>query len=107
MTTRRKFLGLGAAVAAAVGMPVAAEIKSPETVGPILLERVCDFNKSSYTAEGIREMEAARYPGWTWGCGTKFQWYFGSMCVCPNCGYHYLLTLEMLKSGKYHAGRSS
>ena len=103
MTTRRRFIGLGAAVAATVGMPATA-VEPRDVVGPILLERVCDYNKPSYTTEGVREMEAAHYPGWRWGCGTKFQWFFGMMCICPNCGYHYLMTLEMLKSGKYRAG---
>lgn len=108
--SRRKFFGIGAAVATAAAIPaIAIEKKAKESVGPILLERTCDGGRSEMTAEDIQRWEAdlrdhykGEIPAWFPGCGTKFQWYLsGGYPMCPNCGRAYLMTLEMLKSGKY------
>lgn len=101
--SRRKVLSLGAVAAAFAAIPVAATIADnpkEKAVGPILLEHVCDGDKSRYTPEEIQEM-GKDYPGRHWGCGTRFRWYLGVPPVCPNCGWRYLLSLEDLKNGTY------
>jgi hypothetical protein len=112
--SRRKFFGIGVAVAAAAAVPAIAEAKPTKAVSPILLERICDADRHKMTAEEIENFDALitechgpdalrLYPLWP-GCGTKFQWYFGGgYPYCPNCGRAYQMTLEMLKSGKYNA----
>lgn len=111
--SRRNFFGLGA-LATAAGLVPAAELmanSSEPAIGPILLERVCDGGRSEMAAEDIKKWEMdlqelhgdvlKHHPHFP-GCGTKFQWYFGSYGCCPNCGRAYLMTLEMLKSNKYN-----
>ena len=110
--SRRKLFGIGAAAIAAATIPVGAiviEKSDNKTVGPILLERICDGGRSEMTAEEIRKWEAdmreihgGELSMWFPGCGTKFQWYhIGGYPCCPNCGRAYQMTIEMLKSGKY------
>jgi len=109
--SRRKFFGIGAAVAAASAIPagaMVAEKSAREAVGPILLERTCDNGRGEMTAENVAAMdrslieEYGEVPAWHRGCGIKFQWYLnGGYPMCPNCGRAYQMTLEMLKSGKY------
>jgi hypothetical protein len=102
-TSRRRFFGLGTAALAVAAVPVAAvEISKPsdDAVGPILLEHVCDAGSSRYTTKEIAEMKKD-WPERYLGCGTKFRWYFGMMPICPNCGFHYQLTLEDIKTGFY------
>ena len=102
---RRSFLarfGFGAAAASVPAGCYAAAQMPAKAVAPVLLERECDNNKKSYTAAEIADIER-EMPYWRWGCGTRFQWYWGSTCCCPNCGYLYIYTMEMLKAGKYRA----
>ena len=57
--SRRKFFGIGAAVAAAAAIPAGAvEVDKAidEAVGPIMYEHVCDGGKSRYTPEEIAEV---------------------------------------------------
>lgn len=89
-------LGFGAAALVPVGAS-SLPPKKEDTVGPVLLERVCDLNKHLYTVEEIAAREAK---GRTWGCGTKFQWYWGMGCVCPTCGWTYFTTFECLTKNK-------
>jgi len=102
-TSRRKFFGIGAAVAAAVAVPtgaVAVDKAVEEAVGPIMFEHVCDGGKSRWNPEDLAEYEKA-FPGRKWGCGTRFRWYFGVPPVCPKCGWLYESRLEDLTSGVY------
>ena len=100
--SRRKFFGIGAAVAAAAAIPAGAvEVDKAidEAVGPIMYEHVCDGGKSRYTPEEIAEVES--YRPRQWGCGTRFRWYFGVPPHCPKCGWAYDSTLKVLNSGIY------
>ena len=102
--SRRKFFGMGAALAAMSGIPVGAQLavkeKKEEAIKPILLEHVCDCGASRVTAEEIAE--ARVYYPWAYiGCGTRFQWYWGTNPMCPTCGFVYNVTLDDLKSGFY------
>ncbi len=102
-TSRRKFFGIGAAtlvVSAATSSAAAVgDSAEKEAIEPILLEHVCDEGKSRYSPEYIkwREENTSRQ----WGCGARFRWYFGVPPICPNCGWQYELTLDMLKAGFY------
>lgn len=100
---RRRFFGLLPAIGAVAALPAASavsELLPPrKVVAPILLERTCDGewkNQKEYEAAcanaGYRLLR---------GCGTVFQWYAGMTVVCPNCGHHYLCTLEDVKSGRF------
>lgn len=60
-----------------------------QVVGPIILQRKCDGGKSNVTQEEWARLVAERLAGKPvgfMGCGTIFQWYWGSGCVCPGCG---------------------
>lgn len=107
--SRRRVMGiLGAVLAPSVPVAAAQMLPPTKAVGPILLERVCDYGKSELSYGDICCIERdwmEAHPGAgrkLWGCGTRFRWYFGSFCYCPYCGHQYIFTLEMLKSGKYN-----
>ncbi len=82
-----------------------------QAVPPVLLERVCDAEKSKmeagehmrYTAELIQQhgeqfmLTHKHYPG----CGTRFQWYGVFNCFCPECGRAYNIRIEDYKAGLY------
>lgn len=97
---RRNFLQSMAIGTLAVGAPAAScatkTTMHSDVIGPILLERVCDHEKSRMSAAEWKEF-AAQYPGHL-GCGTRFRWYWGLVCICPNCGWTYLYTLNDLKN---------
>jgi hypothetical protein len=101
--SRRKFFGIFAAASAVAAIPagaVVAEKAADEAVGPMMFEHTCDGGASRLTPQRVAEVQKD-YP-WTYrGCGTKFRWYFGTTAICPNCGYHYLLTIEDVKSNFY------
>lgn len=95
---RRDFLrdvGFGVAVAALPTASYATErAKDGNVIGPFMLERVCDHEKSRMSAEEWQDtIKRTSYLG----CGTRFRWYWGTACVCPNCGWTYLYTLKDLK----------
>lgn len=82
-----------------------------KSVPPVLLERICDAERSKMSAEEIvnkgaelgqthGEMFMLEHPYFP-GCGIRFQWYFGSGCQCPECGRLYQVLMEDLKAGKY------
>lgn len=101
--SRRKFFGIGAAVAASLAIPAAAvavDKTASEAVGPIMFEHTCDGGSSRYTPAEIAEMKES-WPTRYVGCGTKFRWYFGTASMCPNCGFHYLVTIEDVKNNFY------
>jgi hypothetical protein len=35
------------------------------------------------------------------GCGTRFQWYWGSNACCPECGRAYVVLIDKFKTGQY------
>jgi anaerobic selenocysteine-containing dehydrogenase len=99
---RRNFLqgcGLGVVVAAVPAASYAvAKSKDSSVVGPILLERVCDHEKSRMSEEEWMYTKAhSNYLG----CGTRFRWYLGMSCICPNCGWTYIYTHEDLKNKRF------
>ena len=71
-------------------------------IPPKLLERQCDGDwcllseekKLALITERLRDGVKIYH-----GCGTRFQWYWGMRCSCPNCGIEYNVTIEHLKSG--------
>ena len=68
-----------------------------QVIAPILLQRKCDGGQSDMTDEQWAEKVALRLsgqPAGFFGCGTWFQWYWGSGCVCPTCGRTFMVTLE-------------
>lgn len=70
---------------------------STRVVGPILMQRQCDGLKSEMTEEQWAEKVALRLqgqPAGFFGCGTWFQWWWGSGCVCPGCGTTFLVTRQ-------------
>jgi hypothetical protein len=99
---RRSFLtrfGWGAAAAAVPLAPAVVSATPNDTVGPLLLERVCDWFEG-YTPE--QKAEALKEnPGRYAGCGIRFRWYFGSGCMCPQCGWTYCVTLEDIRSKRF------
>ena len=100
-TSRRNFFGFGAAIAAAAAVPEIADAKpAEEAVGPMMFEHTCDGGASRMKPEEVAEAQK-EYPWLYRGCGTKFRWWFGYHAVCPNCGYHYLQTMDDVKSGFY------
>jgi len=102
--TRRGLFGLLPALGAlAVPTASSAQPATDTDSGPILLEYTCDWGKSLYTPAQVLEAEAAGRTNW--GCGTKFQWYFGINPHCPKCGYCYLGDLAMIKRGVYRVVR--
>ena len=73
-------------------------------VGPFLLERGCDGGLGDMNEEDYLNFIRERIDGKAklpFHCGTRFRWYFGSACMCPECGILYNFTLSQLKSGKY------
>ena len=71
-----------------------------KVIGPILLERVCDGGRCDMTAVQWAEKCALRLqgqPAGFFGCGTRFQWWWGSGCCCPGCGRTFSVTLEDMK----------
>jgi hypothetical protein len=78
---------------------------------PKLLERTCDAGKSNmeagellkYTVSLVEQhgekfmLSNPHFPG----CGTRFQWFWGMNCCCPECGRTYISKIDDLKSGKY------
>ncbi len=101
-TSRRKFFGIGAAaVTAAVALPaVAVEKPAEEAVGPMMFEHTCDGGASRITPQEVAEAQK-ECPWMFRGCGTKFRWWMGTVAMCPNCGYHYPLSLEDIKNNFY------
>ena len=81
-----------------------------EVIGPVLLERECDGGLGDMSeeerAEVIRARAAGEIPRIA-ACWTRFRWWFGSGCMCPECGRLYNFTMGQYKSGKYHAKISS
>lgn len=85
-------------------------------IAPVLLERTCDATRSDMEAgEAIRfaaeltqqqgEMFMLARPYYP-GCGTRFQWYWGMNCTCPECGRRYDIRMENFKAGKYRVETS-
>ena len=71
-------------------------------IGPVVLERTCDGGKNNYTAEEIAERDKRlKIYDQRWGCGTRFRWYLGTVCVCPKCGAQYVYDCEMLKEKRF------
>lgn len=73
---------------------------SNQVVAPILLQRQCNGGKSEMTEEQWAEKVALRLqgePAGFFGCGTWFQWYFGSGCCCPTCGTTFLVLISDLE----------
>jgi hypothetical protein len=71
-----------------------------KVIGPILLQRQCDGGKDDMTDEQWAEKIALRLqgqPAGFFGCGTWFQWYFGSGCHCPTCGRQFAVTFADIK----------
>ena len=106
--SRRNFFSVGAAAVAAAAIPsgaVAVDKTIDEAVGPIMLEHVCDRGWNTAPQEYREYWEAeerrAGAPQILKGCGTRFRWFFGVPPICPNCGWMYELTLEILRSGRY------
>ena len=80
-------------------------------IPPVLLERTCDGGKSSmdasqivmYAADLVKQhgesfmLSHPYFPG----CGTRFQWYLGMICMCPECGRLYQVMMNDVKAGKY------
>lgn len=91
---RRGFLrnlGFGAGAMIPIAASAMPETKDSKPVGPMLLERTCDGGEAeSDPKEWAEYMAYKKEEGHPipW-CGTKFQWYWGSMCICPNCCTHY------------------
>ncbi len=103
--SRRNLFGVGAAMGIAAAIPNVLKAQSrsvSKTMAPVLLERVCDGRITGIMPEEIPD-QAKKGSQWYWGCGTRFQWYFGSHCQCPVCFYQYEFTAEMMKSGKFSA----
>lgn len=70
-----------------------------QVVAPILMQRQCDGGKSEMAPEEWARLIAERLAGHSigfMGCGTIFQWWWGSGCVCPGCGRTLLVTLDNL-----------
>jgi hypothetical protein len=68
-----------------------------QVIGPILLQRQCDGGKSDMTPEQWAEKLARRLlgqPAGFFGCGTWFQFWLGSSCICPTCGRSFSITLN-------------
>ena len=101
--SRRKFFGIGAAVAATAAIPagaIVAEKAAGEAVGPMMFESVCDGGASRLTPEQVAEIQ--KEAPWMYrGCGTRFRWWWGTAAMCPICGYQYLVTLEDIKNHFY------
>jgi hypothetical protein len=98
--SRRKLFGIGAAFAAAAAVPEIADAKPAEPVGPMMFEHTCDGGASRLTLKEVREVQ--KEAPWMYrGCGTTFRWYFGTLAMCPNCGYAYCVELKDIKSGFY------
>ena len=73
---------------------------SDKVVGPILLQRQCDGGKADMSPEEWANIIAARLKNsrsYFPGCGTVFQYYWGSGAMCPTCGRSYLTDMESLK----------
>ena len=89
---------------AALAVPEVAAAEKPEDkldqARPIILEHVCDHGASRYDPKELAEIQKEA-PWIGVGCGTRFQWHWGTASICPNCGYHYLVTLEDLKNNFY------
>jgi hypothetical protein len=82
-----------------------------KAVPPLLCERLCDAAKSDmeagellkYTVSLVEQHGEAfmlQHPYFP-GCGTRFQWYWGMNCECPECGRRYEVFLDKMKEGKY------
>lgn len=101
---RRNFLtmfGIGAAAAAVPAMATVPRSKNvSRAVGPVLLERVCDGERSKFTPEEWKHLDST-YPNHFRGCGTRFRWYWGCQCFCPECGWQYLYTIEQMRAKQY------
>ena len=79
--------------------PVLRSEKAKTTIGPVMLERVCDSGRELLTVEEVAE----RYDGSRsfWGCGTRFRWYLGMNCMCPGCGTMYVYTKDDMRVKKF------
>jgi len=87
-------------MAAAAIPAVAAEKPADEAVGPMMFEHTCDRGASRLTPEEVTEIQ--KEAPWMYrGCGTRFRWWFGMPVICPNCGWHYVFTIEDVKTNFY------
>ena len=82
---------------------------STQVIGPILLQRQCDGGKGdmepSEWAAAIADRLTNGNPSFP-GCGATFQWWWGSGCVCPNCGRTWSVTIDAIKRygiGQYNS----
>lgn len=69
-------------------------------VGPILLQRQCDYGKAEMTDEQWAQVVAERLNGDRTAipaCWTTFQWWWGSNCLCPSCGRLFAYTIADLE----------
>lgn len=81
---------------------------SSQVIGPILLQRQCDGGKGDMEPSEWAKIIAIKLQGngpVFFGCGTRFQWWWGSGCYCPKCGVNYPSILEHLK--RYRLDRVS
>lgn len=80
-------------------------------VAPVLLERLCDAGRTGMEAGDILKWTAEltqqhgeafmlAHPYFP-GCGTRFQWYWGMNCSCPECGTIYSISFTDYKTGKF------
>lgn len=73
-------------------------ISETGVIGPILLQRQCDYGKGDMTEEEWTQVLAERLEGAPIpACWIVFQWWWGSSCTCPGCGRHFLSGLDELK----------
>ena len=80
-------------------------------VPPLLLQRICDAGRTAMDASEvvIWAADLAKQHGEAFmlahpyypGCGTEFQFYFGSGCRCPECGKAYEVRMDHVREGRY------
>lgn len=70
------------------------------------MQRQCDGGKGDMSPEEWAKVIAARMTQGISisGCGTWFQWYWGSGCACPTCGIIWSVT--MADKERYHVRNS-
>lgn len=69
---------------------------SNQVVAPILMQRQCNVQEDMAKEEWaniIADRMAGEHVGY-FGCGTRFQWYWGMNCLCPKCGKLWAIKLE-------------
>jgi hypothetical protein len=68
-----------------------------QVISPVLLQRQCDGGKGDMTEEQWADRIAMRLRGEPvafLGCGTWFQFWLGTSCICPSCGWTYQVTQQ-------------